>query len=393
MLDTSKMSMQELYEYRCKLYRDAISFKKPDRIPICGNLFTWMFLDAGYKPTEATRNYDMVEESMIRALKEYKLDQINVLNSGFRNAFLVSDALGGSATYTSENAENLTAIMEDIMLPDEYDLAINDNAAWIWKAAFRKYPKLKEMSAKEIAEATKTAGNHFTRKYITNKKLHDELGALQENDIYGFCPAFENLSSYRGLKGLSMDLRRQKDKVLEYCRTNDNATLAGYKAWLEAQPEGPNMLETCDCCIWILAHTLCNKKQFELYYAPMLEEAINMTAAKGKQIIFWTEGEWGRFGEFFNKFPKGTVCLMVEQDDIFEMREKYPNIALMGGISRDLLSSGTPEQCVAQVKEVIDRIGKDGGLILQPNKMISYANDCKPENLKAVCDFVVSYEI
>ena len=85
--------------------------------------------------------------------------------------------------------------------------------------------------------------------------------------------------------------------------------------------------------------------------------------------------------------------MMVEEDDIFEIRRKYPNICLIGGIDVNLLGSGTPEECVASVKKVIDEIGRDGGLILSPNKMISYANDCCAENLKAICDFVATYEI
>ena len=40
-----------------------------------------------------------------------------------------------------------------------------------------------------------------------------------------------------------------------------------------------------------------------------------------------------------------------------------------------------------------DELGKDGGFILSEGKMLSYRNDAKRENYKAVCDFVANYRL
>lgn len=44
-------------------------------------------------------------------------------------------------------------------------------------------------------------------------------------------------------------------------------------------------------------------------------------------------------------------------------------------------------------KKVIDEVGADGGLILAPNKMLSYPNDCKSENLEAICMLPINESI
>ena len=65
----------------------------------------------------------------------------------------------------------------------------------------------------------------------------------------------------------------------------------------------------------------------------------------------------------------------------------------MGGMTTDLLSNGTPEECVAYAKRLCGELGRDGGFIFSEGKMLSYRNDAKRENMKAVCEFVNNYRL
>lgn len=108
------------------------------------------------------------------------------------------------------------------------------------------------------------------------------------------------------------------------------------------------------------------------------------------------EGEWAfhaGIGDFLNEYPKGTLMVLVESDDPFELRRKLPNIGIFGGLNTDIMGNGTPEECVAMAKKAIDELGTEGGLYLAPNKMTSYRYDMTSANLKAVADFVSAYEI
>ena len=84
--------------------------------------------------------------------------------------------------------------------------------------------------------------------------------------------------------------------------------------------------------------------------------------------------------------------MMVEQDDPFEIRRKYPNISLYGGLEVNVMRNGTKQQCIDMAKKAIDELGCDGGLILAPTKMLAYPNDMNGENLRAVCEFVQDYK-
>lgn len=394
MQDTSKMSPQELYAYRVKLYRDAIAFRKPDRIPINANMFTWMFLDAGYSPTQAARSYDLINDSMIQFVTKYKVDGINFLNSGYRNPFVVSDSLGGSDVYTDQNAENLNVIVENLMQPDEYEELMTQFPTFLYRKFLQKFPAVKDYTVEQLLNSMNIHNTFFANKTSSIQMLRDQYGITGELQFCYYMPAFEDLFSlYRGLRGVSMDLRRKKKDVERFIAYKNEQNKAFFDAWYATQTPGMNMSESFDVGTGMLGHVLLNRKQFDQFYAPILEYTIRKTHELGKQFFIFSEGSWERFGDFFNQFEKGTLAMMVEEDNIFEIREKYPNICLIGGIDVNLLGSGTPEQCVASVKKVIDELGKDGGLILSPNKMISYVNDCKAENLKAICDFVATYEI
>jgi hypothetical protein len=57
----------------------------------------------------------------------------------------------------------------------------------------------------------------------------------------------------------------------------------------------------------------------------------------------------------------------------------------------DLLYHGTKRENINYAKRLIDELAADGGFMFSQNKMVSYPNDCKAENLKAVNDFVREY--
>ncbi|MCL2150836.1 MAG: hypothetical protein FWH50_01255, partial [Coriobacteriia bacterium] len=97
--------------------------------------------------------------------------------------------------------------------------------------------------------------------------------------------------------------------------------------------------------------------------------------------------------EFFQDVPAGHVAIQIEQDDIFEVKAKLPNICVVGGMTTQLLGDGTAKQCVDYAKFLCDELGREGGFILSQDKMMSYLRDAKSENLKAVCDFIADYAL
>jgi hypothetical protein len=96
-----------------------------------------------------------------------------------------------------------------------------------------------------------------------------------------------------------------------------------------------------------------------------------------------------RFAEFFQDIPKGRILYQLEQDDIFEVRKRLPNLAIVGGMPTELLGRGTKQECVDYAKKLIDTLGD--GFVLSQNKMMSFRKDAVRENVLAVNEFVRSY--
>ena len=395
---------KELYDYRVRLYRDAQSWIKPDRIPVNLNMFAWMFFDAGYTLGTASRNYDIIEECMIRCIHEYPCDQINVTNSGFRNTFLLQDALGSSHTY-AQNTDQVNAIIEDVMLSDEYDEYVEDSNKLLWeKVLFRLYPAAKELNAEQFAMAAKTMLDYKNARKRIDDRMRNEFGILCDNmltmtavnenerSMQSLAPAIDTFFNWlRGLKGIAMDLRRCPDKLKEACDVIDESNYINMKANYEAIGYGHDMTTPYDSIGGMLAWTILNQKNFDIFYAPVFKRYLDLAQSMGKQIICWSEGSWARFGDFFNEWDRGTLNLMVEMDDPYELRKSFPNICITGGLDTTVIGHGTVQQCLDMTKKSIDELGRDGGLVLSPSKMITFHNDATPENLKAITNFALEY--
>ena len=206
-------------------------------------------------------------------------------------------------------------------------------------------------------------------------------------------PAVETLmSDLLGIQQLSIAMRRNGDLLDAFIERWEKERMEPIYTKIR-KAKGPDDVHCFDSSILMLAHTVMNKKQFERFYWPYLKKLLDVYAEKKMNIRIFTEGSILRFAEYFADYPKGLLTFHLEQDDPFEFRKALPNVAIMGGMTTDLLSNGTPEECVAYAKRLCDELGRDGGFIFSENKMLSYRNDAKPENMLAVCNFVNEYRL
>lgn len=386
---------QKMLQYRIKLFRDTHAWKKPDRIPFNSNMFNWMFIDAGYTTAEASRNYELLENILDRFLGLYKIDGLNKISGMSRNPFLLHDALGGNSSWgtTDSNASDVVAIFEDELIKsDEYDELIADANKVLWeKAFFRHYPKAKDFNAEQFKNALCKFKEFNDAKVKLNSKLRDVYGIPIETNIVMVGSSTNLLmNSYRGIKGFAIDMRRNFAKVKEFVDIRQSTAIKGAVERL-SQTQGYDWNETYDVHIGYLDYTIMNTKQFEALLLPTLDAVAKACEKYDKQAWLNTEGSFERFGDYFNNYRRGVTTCSVEMDDPFVIREKYPNIGIVGGISLDVLGKGTPQQCVDMAKKSIDELGRDGGFVLSPNKFVTYKNDMRTENLKAVGDFAEQY--
>ena len=320
-------------------------------------IYVWEPNSGDFVPPVTNGYYYYTEEAV--GIKDHALCTIDTL----------MDYLEDEERYTWET-----------VLPAKFGDEWNEKTLEQWKAAFKEYLKYTYF----IIHMGSVTGKEYGIPSLAPN--NPAKGAIQ----FGIEELESNLL---GIKDLSVSLRRHKDIIKEFCDKWDEKHIDPMitKA---LESDGPQSEKYCfDSSMILLSHNILNPKQFDMFLWPSLQRMLDAYAEKNMNVRIFAEGSILRYAEKFNRYPKGTITMHLEQDDPFAFREAAPNCAIMGGLDTELLANGTPEECITRTKKLCDELGRQGGFILSEGKMLSYKNDCKADNLKAICDFVSNYKL
>ena len=389
------MTNEELLAYRTKLVRDAANMRKPDRVPLVSFFVTWKILDAGYSLSEAMNDYSIMEKVVRHHQETYQFDMLNDL--GVRNPYRLSRALSSDTYCINDAAESVS--VKDITVCDYKDCQglIDNYQKYLWEVAMPK--KFDWWGPETDLAKVQNAFNEMMGFMGFNGKIANIM-----KTEYAVPPrlapvpmpqiAIENILGFiLGMRGTSLMMRRDKAGLHALIDSMDAMFFNPALEALKRMPEGQNRNFCFDFLLAMLAHNFMNPDQFEEFYWPSLKKILDVLAEKKMNALIFAEGSILRYKDYLKDYPAGTITLLPEQDDVFEIRKELPNVAIMGGMPCELLGHGTKQQCLDRAKSVLDEIGKDGGLLFCQDKMGSYRNDANPENLKAVCDFVREYAV
>ncbi|MEG0377460.1 MAG: uroporphyrinogen decarboxylase family protein [Eubacterium sp.] len=381
---------EQLFSERVEIYKNAVSFKKPSRIPIHSNAFSSKVCETGYKLSEALFDYSIYKDVMRKYQSKYNPDSYQ--ENGFRNPMRIVNALGGADYILDDDQNTLNFADASNTQLEDYPLIKENLGRYIFETFIpRKYKGITEEKLLNGLKETASLVQYLDEIDVIMK---DEFGLPPFSQTpTTFLPFEYIVNGMRGLAGTSMDLRRQKESLKETMTALNNyfdpiGAMSRY-------PDGTSENTLFDNALVIIAHTILNPKQFEELYWPYLKEAVQYNADHGKKLFIFAEGSNERLYDFIQEFPKGTVALQLEMDDIFEAKKKIGDkVCLMGGFPHDLLIKGTPEVCRDYAKRLIEELGgAEGGYIFSTNKMLSFKSDVNEENLKAVHDFVRNYQL
>lgn len=383
------MAKSQKFLERSARIRKAVAFEAPDKVPYSANWWSWRFMDAGTTYYDATHDYDKLLMSNQHVIDTYTLD--GIICGGLRNPLRVTESLDASS-YTFDAPNKLRTEDHPVFEPEVYAELGDDFMKALWEKVFSaKCTPMKGMTPQEFAErAQEFALMLDAAGKITNQFEEGGLPVIWVAD-YAFA-GYEIIFNFlRGIKETSMDIRRYKKEMLSAINSLDRTFIDPLVAKLRSS-SGPDMTSPFDCATGWLGHTVLNPKQFEEIYWPSFKPLLDACADQQKSIMIFAEGNWTRLANFLAPYPKGTVAIYCELDNIVEARKAAPNVCLIGGLDINVMGHGTPEECVAMAKRVIDETGgKEGGLILSENKMCSYPGDTKRENVLAVLEFLESY--
>ena len=131
---------------------------------------------------------------------------------------------------------------------------------------------------------------------------------------------------------------------------------------------------------------------FEELYWPSFKTLVQTLSEKGYQLKIYFEGDWTRFYDYLQELPAGNIIGCFEYMDPVLCKEKLGKVMCIScGYDVSLLEYGTVTQAEDEAKRIMDALAPGGGHIFSVSKGITFANDGKAENVKALYDLVPEY--
>ena len=372
---------------KLELFDNALSIRHNKRIPTYSNDYTWCIFDAGYRFSEALSDYSILEKIRRDFHEKYCFDayQDYAVN---RNSYAVGLAIGGTRHIIDDDKDSVYVLDGTLMSPDDYELYGNNIDAFHWSVTTKNLKP--EMTYQQLYDGALALAGYLEHTAKMRRIFTEEFQcpvADSDYDAAAGNPVDSLFLSYRGMANFSKDMRRHMDRIEAAC---DAYFENNIQPLLDTLEKPATRDSACHATGNLLSHTVMNAKQFERLFWKYYQRICDKFAEKEMSIFLYQEGSMIRLADYFRDLPKGLQLIQMEQDNIIEMRKALPNIALSGGISTILLQIGTKEENIDYVKKTIDGVGD--GLVLSQDKMTSFKNDGKGENLAAVMDFIRSYE-
>ena len=382
---------QEMLSYRAKLFEDAIRFRKPERVPHVSNFFLWFLSDYGIPVTKGCRDHQLLQEMYRAELEKSPFDSsCSVYILGSMTPKIIDPIGQGLYYYNDETGDVSLKDLELLKGSELKDLMENPSKATFETMLPRKFANWKDLTIGDLAKSLEEYANFMQAFVQTGELMYNEFNMPKDMAFFPLGLGMEDMFyTYLGMKETSIAMRRHPEEL----KAAVDALEAGLDAQLsmlkkENRPEGYYMFDTL---IGLVGHNYVNRKQWEKFYWPTLKKILDKIVEEDLTIKFNQEGSVLLYSDYLKDYEKGHIGIWLDVDDPYDIREALPNVCIMGGMTSDLLSRGTPEQCVSKAKQLIDDLGTEGGFILTQDKMMTYKRDCKAENLKAVCEFAQSY--
>lgn len=393
--------MESLYQKRLARYVTAMRNEKPDCVPIRPFLAEFTANVAGFTCQQVTHDYMLAYEAVIQTAKAYDFDAL-VANmvwvwTGLSEAIGLDYYaapgihIGPNVGFQYREPPEGKAFMRS----DEYDELIDDPTAflltkWLPRVA-SPVCAMGEPVTPENNLSFLRGGINMMAYFVSVggqvQRMRDEAG--MPSAIAGILKAPLDIiaDKLRGYLGLLSDLETQPKKVLAACEA-----LAPHLYQVALNSSDPS--GTVPIGHWM--HRSCvpfvTPETFNTIHWPTLKPIIQELWAKGRQTLFYAEGNWDHHLDAFAELPDRSIVYHVDQGDIMRCHEALGHkFCLSGGVPNAMLSYGKPDDVRARCREIIEGVAADGGYIMDASAIVQ--NDARPENIQAMVDATREYGI
>jgi hypothetical protein len=406
---------EERYHAALLRFKDALQLRQPDRVPYMPLFEMFPAYYKGLTVRDAMYDYKKLNEAWKQTLIEVDGDlYLNPILAypgrgfealGYNLIKWPGHGLTDNQMYQFVEGEYMKADEYDEFMFDPTDYMLRKyyprvfgilepfqalppmhNGIWLgmlgWTAGFANPDIAKAFE--DLVEAGKTMLDWF----ISLVTFDAEMKALGQPNMVGgmtFAP-FDMLGdTMRGTRGIMLDMLRQPDKLLEAI---DKITPIAIDMGVSSGKAAGNPM------VWMFLHKgpggFMSDEQFNTFYWPSLRKLLLALIDEGLTPCVYTEGDYTPRLEALADVPRGKVLYHFENVDIHKAKKVLGDVAcIAANVPLALLATGTEGEVIACCKEIIDVVGKGGGLVVDTDAV----DEAKPENIMAMSKFVKEYGV
>ena len=408
---------EEAYKKRARRVADVIQLKVPDRVPIVPSFGMFPALDNGFTCEEVMFDYDKAHKAWMKTLIDFEPDLYR--SSSYPFSGRVFEALDYKLLRLPGRGippnHVFQFVEEEYLKADEfYEAFIDDPADYMIRVYLPRVcgalQPLKNLppfytwfgyylgivgnvsffGIPEIAgalEALQKAGTEALKWLTHVRQETQEMMSMGFPDILGGHSAapFDVIGDwFRGTRGIMLDMYRHPDKLI---KAMERLVPIQIKMGAGASKRMGKPV------VMLMLHkgldSFMSNEQYKTFYWPTLKKVMMGLIDEGLVPLALFEGNCTSRLEIIKDIPKGKAIYWFEQVDIYKAKEILGGtVCFRGNVPASLLYTGTPQQVKDYVKELIDVVGKGGGLMVDCG---IWFDEAKHENVKAMVDFTKEY--
>lgn len=380
-----------LYNERIELFKNATEHKPMKRVPVFAITDNWALFYYGTTLKEALKDPKLEYAAYEKGLCDFAYD--GSAFAGITMPMNFVTALGGGQYKDMDTLQIQTG--QSLNMPaEDYDKLIDDPYRYILNNMLPK--KFSLLSGKKVlpmfmkfASAMGQMGGWAGNKAKAMENFKNNHGLPILNSVPSFVAADIILDGLRDFKGIMTDIRRCPDKVAAASMAITDQLCIPSISYAQKEPSDELYPQ-----LYLHLPPWIRPKAFEQVYWPGFKKYLDEFASRGYKLIIFFEKNYSHLYNYLKDLPKNHIIGLFEEDDLPTVKKEIGDVICVGGgIKTEDLMFKTPQECVDISKGIIDQMAPGGAFVFAPNKILLAANDAKPENLKAVTEFVRDYAV
>lgn len=391
---TDTAVLPALLAARTERLTKAFAHEIPDRVPACVLGGSWSGHYAGHDVVATGYNYDALLDSFCRIAQDFPQMDGSAPATGPRPGPVLTAAASLEFSHFHTNGAPAPSVQHSevagILAVEEYPELIADPYSFIvTKQLPRRFRALGRSGAAGAMAMTQVG-------MLYAAYGRDAVGRIAGTlaTSYGLPTIFKGstemamdllMDYFRGFRGISGDIRRHPQQVLDACEALHPLVL---RRAAHGIPSGPFP------GIFIPLHiaTYLRPADFGRFYFPTFKRMVEDLVALDLTPILFMEGNWEPYYDFINELPKRKVVGLIETADFARAKRVVGDtLCIWGGMPVSVLNYSSRAEVVAYTRRLLDDLAPGGGYIFGVDKSLLAPNDANPENLAAALDTVVEH--